>query len=171
MPDGLYAFYDEILGRIQDARVRKDAFTTLRWVMFAARSFWLEDLVEACAVLPRAGQLFDKEARSHLHCLDLIEPLSGLIHVQPPLSEDEKDEPGFRTHNVTLAHFSVDEYLQQMDTHKWNISRTFFDRRDANFHISQACFAYLVHESENLEDTLYIRPEILILVLFFIRTS
>jgi hypothetical protein len=104
MPNSLYAFYDEILGRIQEDRLRKDAFTALRWIMFAAESFWLEDLVEACVVLPRPGQLIDEEARSYLHCLGLVEPLSGLIHIQPPLPENEGDQRSSRKHHVTLAH-------------------------------------------------------------------
>ena len=113
--------------------------------MFAARPFWLEDLVEACATLLRNGYLFNGDARPQ--SLDLIEPLSGLIHIQPPISEAEyeQDEPRHRAHTVNLAHFSVREFLQQLENAAWNLERPFFNPLEAEWHLAQACFAYIVH--------------------------
>lgn len=145
LPEKLYDFYGEILGRIKDGYVKQEAFKALSWVMFAARPLWLEELVEACATLPEAGVLFNEEVRPH--SIDLVEPLAGLVHVEPSISETEYDEgePKLRTYAVTLAHFSVREYLQQLDVALWAIKRPLFRSLHAQQHISQACFAYLVH--------------------------
>lgn len=129
---------------MEDNDFRRDCFNILRWILFSARPFWLEDITEACAILPRAGVLCDEEMRSNSHRIDLIEPLSGVIHVEQPLLEGDTD-PRHRHHIVTLAHFSVGEYLHGQVHLTFNIQPRLFQKVEANRDLARACFAYLVY--------------------------
>ncbi|KAI4944198.1 hypothetical protein J4E91_008751 [Alternaria rosae] len=149
LPTNLYPFYDQILDQVPPGRMQEVVFKALRWIMFAARSFWVENLVEACAIYPPSGELFDVETRQYLPCLDAIEYLSGLVRIQPILSEDEEMVIKPRTHIITLAHFSVSEYLQRLDTAHYQIDTHFFERYSASEYMSQACLIYLVETSEH----------------------
>jgi hypothetical protein len=149
LPTRLYPFYERILNQVPNGRMQGIVFRALRWIMFAARSFWVEDLVEACAIFPPSGELFEVETRQHLQCLDLIEYLGGLVRIQPFLSEDEGMILEPRTHMITLAHFSVSEFLQRLDTVSYQIDSQFFERSSASMYMSRACLIYLAETLDN----------------------
>ena len=116
----------------------------LQWIMFSERSLLVEDLIEACAIVPPLREQFDSEQQKILESLDLIDCLRGLVRIQPPLSEDEDMTLELRTHVVTMAHFSVNEYLHQLDTACFGIDASWFDKVFASSYLSQACFIYIL---------------------------
>jgi hypothetical protein len=143
LPNELYTFYDEILRRVKDAQVRNDSFKALRWIMHAARDLWLEEIPEACGTMPSPHRLFDVE--NSTFPLDFVESLSGLIHIEPALADDEDEKPAFRRHKVTVAHFSVGEYLGERVYDLFELETNFYSRYEANRWLSLASFAYLGH--------------------------
>jgi len=101
--------------------------------------------MEACAIIPPSREPFDSEQQKILECLDLIDCLSGLVRIEPPLSEDEETSLQLRTHFVTMAHFSVNEYLQQLNTStRFGVASSWFEKGHASSYLSQACFIYLL---------------------------
>lgn len=137
LPDALYPFYDRIFWQIQTPSVRQHSFNSLRWICFSARPLTLRELGAACAISLPNGYDFDND----LDAVDLVKPLSGLIHINPPLPEDRNNVRA-EAHSITIAHFSVEEYLKAHVHAGFGLDTKFYDRSAGNFLLAQACITY-----------------------------
>ncbi|KAK6607214.1 ankyrin repeat protein [Botrytis cinerea] len=146
LPRDLDTFYDLIISRIPNSLV-SELETVLKWLIFAARPLFVEEIVEVCTI-----RLFKNELPcigSRRHALDIVESLPGLVKLEPPLADDVEIVPQ-RVHVLTIAHFSVQEYLCPIH----DLSRPpglfrFTDIHKEHQVIAQACLYYLLHCFEN----------------------
>jgi hypothetical protein len=106
LPKDLNGTYDRILHRL-DPLYAHEAMAALRWILFAARPLFIEEVAEASIIDLASSTAID--ADKQMEPLDIAEILSGLVIIQPEPKDGEKFAPA--RHILTLAHFSVKEYL------------------------------------------------------------
>ncbi|TGO37754.1 hypothetical protein BHYA_0090g00440 [Botrytis hyacinthi] len=146
LPRDLDTFYDLIISRIPKSLL-SELETVLKWLIFAARPLFVEEIVEVCTIRLSLNQPPDVGSRRH--ALDIVEHLLGLVKLEPALADGVEVVPR-RVHILSIAHFSVQEYL--CPTH--DINRPpglirFTDIYKEHQTIAQACLAYLLHCSKN----------------------
>ncbi|KAF7868722.1 uncharacterized protein EAF02_009458 [Botrytis sinoallii] len=146
LPRDLDTFYDLIISRIPKSLL-SELETVLKWLIFAARPLFVEEIVEVCTIRLPLNQPPDVGSRRH--ALDIVENLLGLVKLEPALADDVEVVPR-GVHILSIAHFSVQEYL--CPTH--DINRPpglirFTDIYKEHRTIAQACLAYLLHCSKN----------------------
>lgn len=134
---------DETYGRILcsiDAEYIEDVRRVLTLLCFSARPLTVNELVDAHAVdineppqLDRDGRSYDKD--------DLIDICLGLVEVVVAEQDSDDEEPTFI---ASIAHFSVQEYLQSERILQQG-SRSFaMASALANKEIAQICLVYLL---------------------------
>jgi hypothetical protein len=106
LPSDLDEAYERILINIPKVNC-EDALSALRWISFATRPLFIEELVEVCAIHFDTDPEFDPTERHKP--VDILDLLRGLVVIDPDLKQVE--HPSHGTHKVTFAHFSVQEYL------------------------------------------------------------
>ncbi|KAF4478165.1 hypothetical protein CGGC5_v013378 [Colletotrichum fructicola Nara gc5] len=75
LPRDLYGTYDRILSRL-DSMYTQEASRALKWLCFAARPMFVEEVAEACIIEARSQQ--PVEADRQMNPADIVEILSGL---------------------------------------------------------------------------------------------
>lgn len=138
LPPDLDATYDRILARL-DQRFRHEAFTALEWLAFARRPVFIEELAEASIIDPKSKVIVDPDRR--IDPSDVAELLSGLVVVEPEIGEESVFPP--RTHVISLAHFSVQEYLVSRNRQTPTAEYWFLEATVAHSNIVMSCIAYL----------------------------
>ena len=136
LPETLDKFYDHILKRTEQDDLRSDMFVILKWVLIAARRMNVEELLDACGALPPGGLKFD--VRRRRICAEFPDRLSGLIAVG---KSPDRDRQGL----VTIAHFSVREYLIRIKPMGWPEDALRYDLKRAQAYATKSCVAYLQH--------------------------
>lgn len=129
-----------------DPAYQQDAKNALLWLAFSTRPLELTELAEAVVINPEASPPFDPEGR-FIDPQSVFQILSSLITVSS--NEDQRDMLDVRgvVHpviTVTLAHFSVMEYLisdriQQGPAKHFAVSKSI-----ANHFIAKCCLLYLL---------------------------
>ena len=139
LPPDLDATYDRILQRVEPM-FKQEVFTALQWLVFAQRPLYLEELAEAAIIDPTCNSPVDPSRR--FAGSDIAELLSGLIVIEPEPNEPNSAQP--RTHSVSLAHFSVQEYLLSTGG---SPERAFWSLNESISHerITMSCMAYIQH--------------------------
>jgi hypothetical protein len=74
---------------------------------------------------------------------DVVNNLLGLVRIEPPLSGLHQPELSRQTHTVSLAHFSVQEYLIFYEGFSQPSGLGRFDAALAQTFIAQSCFIYV----------------------------
>ena len=115
------------------------AARALRWLCFARRPLFIEELVEASMV--DATQTPPFNPKSRLFEDSLLELLSSLIQVDSPI-RDIWTIPR-ATHRVSLAHSSVQSYLRSDRFSSRKDQNFFLNKSDSHLEIAKACLAYL----------------------------
>jgi hypothetical protein len=139
LPQNLDETYQRILEKISPLN-SQEALTTLRWISFATRPIFIEELIEVCALNLDAEPEFDVTERYRPG--DILDLLPGLITINPPLKAAET--PLYNTHVVTLAHFSVQEYLLGPRIMSSSASPYSLETVYSNHCIARCCLAYLL---------------------------
>lgn len=141
LPQSLDATYEHALLQI-DSDLVYEAKTALQWVSCCIRHLYLEELVDASVINPDEEAPFSEDSR--ISPFDLVDLLPGLIKVNPP---PDSNEAMFlpKHYTVTLAHFSVKEYLVSsriLDS----LSRHFAINIElAHRHVVRSSLAYIGH--------------------------
>jgi hypothetical protein len=143
LPETLDKFYDHILKRTERDDLRSDMFVILKWVLLAARRMNVEELLDACGTLPPSGLRFDERRRRI--CIEFPDRLSGLIAVS---KSPNRDHQGL----VTIAHFSVREYLIRIKPTGWPENTLRYDLKRAQAYATKCCVAYLLHFYQTSHD-------------------
>lgn len=118
----------------------------------------IDELLEACAVAPTQASVFDMD--KYLRCEDFTECLAGLITMSNVVffrtyalgaSYVGRGPETARLQTVTLAHFSVRQWLLQRGTtmlgqadRKYMLEAR-FDLRCVQFYAAQCCLTYIAH--------------------------
>ncbi|PVH74380.1 hypothetical protein DL98DRAFT_604683 [Cadophora sp. DSE1049] len=106
LPGDLDETYERILTKIPAGNTT-EALSILRWISFATRPLFVEEIMEICAIRLNEEPEFDIEERYQPR--DILDVLPGLITINPPLKSSET--PIYGLHTVAFSHFSVQEYL------------------------------------------------------------
>ena len=108
LPRGLEESYKLILDRLQiQDQLFQECLIALKWLIYSKRPLSIDELVDACVLIPSAKITWDPQRR--LNPVDLINNLVGLVTVRT-------DYLGKRI--VSLAHLSVREYLVPSELRK-----------------------------------------------------
>jgi hypothetical protein len=142
LPEELAACYNRILEKIplNPPELRSSFFTALKWIALAQRPLYVEEVAEACMINASRNSVdTDRSIKSQ----DIVETLSGLIKLKPkPQTPDNGTLPR-RTHVVSLAHFSVQEYLIMNAQISSTPSLGRFEPGLAQTFIAQSCLIYV----------------------------
>lgn len=140
LPKDLDATYDRILASI-DSSLAYEASSALQWLACASRPLFLEELAEACIIRPKGSTPLEEDQR--LNPMDVLEVLPGLTKVEPSHISSMDFRP--QKYIISLAHFSVKEYLfsQRILT---GSARSYKISSDlAQQHIAHSCLAYIAY--------------------------
>jgi hypothetical protein len=139
LPKDLDESYERILEKINPLN-SQEALSALRWISFATRPLFIEELIEVCAINLDEDPEFDVAERYEPR--DILDLLPGLIIINPPLKLAER--PIYKTHVVTFSHFSVQEYLLGSRIGSSSAKLYKLDIRFSNHFIARCCLAYLL---------------------------
>jgi hypothetical protein len=144
LPRDLNETYRRIFEGIDDDLCEK-ALLALKWIVLAPRLQFIEELVEACAF--RAGSLPDLQSEtSRSQAYNLFELLQDLIIIEPNIPADSYSHSvKYGTHVVTLAHFSLTEYLTRPLEVTVGAQTFHFQVSDGHILIARSCLSFLFH--------------------------
>jgi hypothetical protein len=143
LPKDLDSTYERILASI-DPSLADEATAALKWLAYASRPLFLEELAEACIIRPDNAEPFEEDQR--LNGLDILELLPGLTRIDP--APDPSTLTRYRYHTISLAHFSVMEYLSSRRILTGSVSSYCVSLSLAQRHITRSCLAYIAHVSQ-----------------------
>jgi hypothetical protein len=139
LPKDLNDTYARMLLQIETEGLLPQAFNALRWLVCSKQPMWIEDLVEACVIGLDSMPVLDISERQTPY--NIYEMLHGLVLIEPPIVEDK--EISNRYHIVTLAHFSVQEFLIGNGIAQGPASSFGFKVSDAHEFLARSCLSYL----------------------------
>ncbi|KAF8518594.1 hypothetical protein JB92DRAFT_2712075 [Gautieria morchelliformis] len=166
LPKTLYETYDRILLNIDDGD-KRNALKLLQWLAFSVSMVSLSEAVDVLATDPdtKDGLLFDRNrrlwnARDVLTiCSSLITVTATDVRLQGRDNGVPEDTQVHRarfaeTDEVTLAHFSVREYLVSEHLSKGDskLSYYHFNKKLADTFIAKTCLAYLLQFNDGCID-------------------
>ena len=141
LPEDLDETYARILRGIKP-ELRTRAVTILRWLLFSARPLRIEEVVDVVAVKSNPGFQFDPENRLP-EPRDIIEICSSLVTTVTAV-HDIAGVGDIEVEELTLAHFSVKEYL--ISDRVYNETEDFdFREMPSNKEITEICLEYLFY--------------------------
>jgi len=138
LPKDLDETYERILTKIPDIN-SEAALSAIRWISFATRPLFVEELVEVCAIHFDADAEFDPIERFDPR--SILDLLPGLVSIDPPIEEEDDVLPG--VHTVTFAHFSVQEYFLGDRIASSEARFYHLDVQYSNHFIARSCLSYL----------------------------
>jgi ankyrin repeat protein len=139
LPRTLDETYERILSII-DELYKEDVQRVLQWLCFCARPVTLEEMVEVLAVSFEDGPRFDVDQR-YPEPQDILTRCSSLVSISCRSPRWPGDEP---RDELTLAHFSVKEYLISDRVRNGAACGYRVTENCANLSIAQTCLAYLL---------------------------
>jgi hypothetical protein len=141
LPDDLNETYVRILEGINEYSIAP-AIKALKWLVVSKRMLYVEELADASSKglleFERSPYEFREAALEPFH---LVEMLRDLVEVRPPLQLNVP--PKLRHHKITLAHFSVQEFLLNDYIQTSRVSDFSFNIDEAHFLVAHDCLAYL----------------------------
>lgn len=141
LPPTLDKTYDRILSKISDLDAQY-AVPILRWLTFSARPLSVGELAEIVAINLEDEARFDRDEVLE-DPLDALSICSSLVTMT--VTKDAEDrEPGRSRRIVTLAHYSVKEYLVSDRIEKGLAARYSMQAAVCHDAIARSCLGYLL---------------------------
>ena len=141
LPRDLDETYVRILSSIHSSSVIS-AVRALKWLVVSKRTLYIEELADASS---EGLQEFDQSPydfrEAALEPVHLVDMLRDLVEVQPALKDNVP--PKRRCHKISLAHFSVQEFLLKDSTRESSASAFAFELNTAHISVARDCLAYL----------------------------
>ncbi|KAF1973605.1 hypothetical protein BU23DRAFT_464183, partial [Bimuria novae-zelandiae CBS 107.79] len=141
LPRELDPFYDRIVAGIPQI-LQRPLESALRWLTFATRPLYVEELIEACTIKDNITGTPSTVGQQIIDITTVAERLRGMVEIQQALSlpylELQK-----RTYTVQFVHQTVKEYLSPVTNFDRPAGRLRFDDAIAHKHLAQCCLAYL----------------------------
>ncbi|KAL9035416.1 MAG: hypothetical protein Q9214_006591, partial [Letrouitia sp. 1 TL-2023] len=134
LPKTLDDTYSRILCNIPD-EYSDYAISILRWLAYATRPMYLEELGELIAVNLLGDPWFDPETRFP-DPRDLLDIFPGLLQIEENKSKDLR---------IRLAHFSVKEYLVSERIKTQKAHKFWLPKVESHELIAATCLAYILH--------------------------
>jgi Ankyrin repeats (3 copies) len=160
LPRTLDETYDRILCAIDDDYYGY-ALSILQWLAFSARPLQMEEVAEIVAITINGTPIFDKD-QVLADPSDVLRICSSLVTSVTRASNDESEE--FSDENathlnenittpvnqqyLTLAHYSVKEYLVSERIQKSPAAKFSIQERASNRFIAESCLAYILQFQE-----------------------
>jgi ankyrin repeat protein len=145
LPKNLDETYERILLNV-DELYKEDVRRVLQWLCFCAQPVTLEEMVEVLAVTFEDRPRFDVDQR-YPEPEDILSRCSSLVSLSrttPRWLDDEDWLDDEARYELTLAHFSVKEYLIS-DRIRNGAARGYrVTKNRADLFIAQTCLAYLL---------------------------
>lgn len=138
LPVTLDETYDRLLRNLENCQ--QEALTLLQWLCFARRPLRIEELAEACIITPEVDKEVDEDDRFSPE--EIIEILKSLVTTTSKL-EDPLSQSSKKVTEVTLAHFSVQEYLISERIRSSQAAVFAVKALNAHSFIAQSCLAYI----------------------------
>jgi hypothetical protein len=138
LPKDLDETYERILIKIP-AGNSQQALSVLKWISFATRPLFIEEIMDICAIQLDADPKFDTEERFTPR--DILDLLPGMVTIDPPLKIAESPIHG--THIVTFSHFSVQEYVTGSRISSSLAKNYALEAVHSNHFIARASISYL----------------------------
>ena len=139
LPKTLDGTYERILCGINETH-RDYARKVLYWLTYSARTLSLVEVAEIVAMDPRGEPRFNAENRL-LDSEEILETCSSLVSVFTAYRPERHDKVRY----ITLAHFSVKEYLISDGIRDGPANTYAISRGLANTSIAESCLALLLH--------------------------
>ncbi|KAI0383348.1 ankyrin [Hypomontagnella monticulosa] len=133
LPVGLDETYNRILLSISPES-RLGIVSVLRWLTFANRFFYVEEIAEIFILHPQHIAIFDEKERL-FNPLDVLKKLSVLV-----ISSKEQGLT-----RVSLAHFSIREYLMSSRITQGPAAHFSLSEVEAQLHIAHSCLVYYLY--------------------------
>jgi ankyrin repeat protein len=146
LPKTLDDTYSRLFLEIDDA-YREEAMKAMLWLAFSDRPLLLAELAEAIVVRPLSHHPFDPEERFP-DPESVLQILSSLVSV----NDAERDRL-WRMGTVTLAHFSVKEYLSSDRIRKGPAQYFAISSHIAHHFIAECCLLYVLHYASTATKT------------------
>ena len=145
LPSTVYATYDEILRHLWEKNPTDvdDARTILQWLVYCETPLTLRQVAEIVSIRP-GDQNFD-ESGIATDLLDLAACLGSLVslYTEDTAAKLYPDLRGTRLTILTLAHYSVEEYLRSDKMAADVASKFALDPRGAHMHCARLCLQYI----------------------------
>lgn len=152
LPKTLEETYDRILLRIDEEQY-DEALKLLQWLAFSSRPMTLVEMAEIFAIdtsemTPKFDP--DQRPRDSRDILDICSSLVSISYKLPPDIQHARYRVRGRASvylsgTMSLAHFSVKEYLISEHIRHSPLSRYHLEKQLANTSIARECLAYLLH--------------------------
>ncbi|KAK2811859.1 hypothetical protein FQN50_001897 [Emmonsiellopsis sp. PD_5] len=149
LPKTLDDTYERILLNIPE-NDRQDALTILKWLAFSARPVLLEEVAEALTIDFEGQHPQYDGTRRYIDTSEILEICSAFVMIST-ISGPELEFPpyyypslGVERRVVSLAHFSVKEYLLSHRIRQGKVPEFSINKVCANQCITECCIAYLL---------------------------
>ncbi|KAK5634333.1 hypothetical protein RRF57_010047 [Xylaria bambusicola] len=140
LPDDLNATYARILSQLDDVLV-DHAMVALQWLTTSARSLFVDELVEACAIKVGRIPLLD-DPQNRLDEDDILEMLHDLVIVENLSGSTTVPR---QRRKVILAHFSVHEFLIDREILIGSSKRLTITSKQSHQFLAKSCLSYLYY--------------------------
>ena len=154
LPKTLYDTYDRILLSIDHA-YHPQAIKVFQWLVVARRPMYIEEVAEVVTILPTASSgmpVFDVDNRLS-DPSDVFQICLSLVSAATTTDARRQNGQLVPAEILSLAHFSVKEYLTSEAIKDGPCSEFFVIESQAHMSISQACIAYLLDIDSPASDT------------------
>jgi ankyrin repeat protein len=152
LPQTLDQTYDRILTGISE-KDRTYAIRILQWLTFSARPLHLEEVAEVIAIDVGREPVFDRD-EVLLEPLEALEICSSLVTITADEYNDF-NRPNYFPQIVTLAHYSVQEYLVSARIKRAPAKEFSMQEIDCHEIITKGCIGYLNQFQQPLTAELY----------------
>jgi ankyrin repeat protein len=148
LPRTLGDTYARILKNI-DEEYQQHAQRALLWLAFSGRPLRIEEVAEAAVVDPRLSPPFNPEERLIDPRINILEILGSLVTISSMSVSRKVSGDNLPIEELSLAHFSVREYLTSERIQCSEASR--FGTTDVGAHtfIAESCLQYIFHYDES----------------------
>jgi hypothetical protein len=145
LPSGIYPTYDEILHQLCSKRPNEidDIRRILQWLLYSMVPLTLEQVAEVVAIRPEDKRLDESGISTDL--LDLAASLGSLValHIQDTSGGVYEDLRGPQVTLMTLAHYSVEQYLKSGQMGR-GLSEIFhMDSKVIHSELAKTCLQYI----------------------------
>ncbi|CZR56422.1 uncharacterized protein PAC_06310 [Phialocephala subalpina] len=144
LPEGLDETYERILTDI-DPQYQKQVLSMLKWLAFSLRPLTLQELAEIFILDCNLDPPFDSDNRLNSP-IEVLAYLPGLV--EKSLVPVDRRRGGLT--QITLAHFSIKEYLVSKRIIDGRAKEFSIAEMDSHLHIADSCLAYHLHLSQSL---------------------
>lgn len=140
LPKGLDEIYERILAKIPPGNIQ-EALNALRWISFAIRPLFVEEIIEACAVHPESDPEFD--ATERYTPSDIFDVAPRLLTVDLPIAIGDHSIIHGK-HTAKFAHFIVQKSLLGTSILSSTASGYSLEPSYSHDSIAGSCLAYLL---------------------------